>query len=186
MCGWLAGGTLIAGAVMSARVLIIAATVNRSFALSLAWPLAAFGAVSALIGALLLSRSPLDADQRRGPALTNPVQLGAALKFAALIALVMLLSKILANVAGAAGVYALAGLSGLADVDALTLSVAGMAGRDLSLPSAVLAVLLAIAANTATKTVIAGVAGTQRHALLVGAASAAAAASAALVYWAVR
>ncbi len=184
MCGWLAGGTLIASALMSARVLVMAAVINRPFALSLAWPLGVFCAVSVLAGGLLLSRSPLEADERRAPALTNPVEVGTALKFALLIAAIMLLAKILVRSAGAMGVYGLAGLSGLADVDALTLSVAGMAGRELPLANASLAVLIAVGANTLTKVVIAGAAGTVRHALLVGAASVAAAAIAGVVYWA--
>ena len=183
MCGWLAGGTLIASAIMSARVLIVAAAINRSFALTLAWPLAAFGGVSALAGVLLLSQSPLAAEARRAPTIANPVEVGAALKFAGLIALVMLLAKVLAASAGAAGVYGLAGLSGLADVDALTLSASTMAGRDLSVSAAALAVLIAVGTNTLTKIVISGVAGTPRHALLVGAASIVAAAGAAAVYW---
>lgn len=186
MCGWLAGGTLIASAIMSARVLVMAAVINRAFAASLAWPLGAFCVVSVLAGALLLSRSPLEADQRRAPTLTNPLEIGAALKFALLIALIMLLAKMLAKSTGAMGVYGLAGLSGLADVDALTLSVSGMAGRELSFANASLAVLIAVGANTLTKIAIAGMAGTARHALLVGAASVAAAAMAGLAYWVVR
>jgi uncharacterized membrane protein (DUF4010 family) len=84
----------------------------------------------------------------------------------------------------AVATYGLAGLSGLVDVDALTLSVSGMAGRELPLANASLAVLIAVGANTLTKVVIASVAGTIRHALLVGAASAAAAVIAGVVYWA--
>lgn len=183
LCGWLAGGTLIASAMMSARVLIMAAVINRGFAASLVWPLGVFCVISVLAGTLLLARSPLEADERRTPTLTNPLEIGAAVKFALLIALIMLLAKILAKSAGAMGVYGLAGLSGLADVDALTLSVSGMAGRELSLANASLAVLIAVGANTLTKIAIAGLAGTARHALLVGAASVAAAAIAGLVYW---
>jgi uncharacterized membrane protein (DUF4010 family) len=184
LCGWLAGGTLIADALMAARVLIMAAAVNRPFAASLAWPVGAFGVASALAGGLLLSRSALQAGERGAPVLTNPVEVGTALKFAGAIALVMLLAKILAKSFGAMGVFGLAGLSGLADVDALTLSVSNMAGRELAAPSAALAVLLAVGANTMSKTVIAGVAGTPRHGLLVGGASAVAAAVAMAVYWA--
>ena len=184
LCGWLAGGTLIADALMAVRVLIMAAAVNRPFAASLAWPLGAFGVASALAGGLLLSRSALQAGERGAPVLTNPVEVGTALKFAGAIALVMLLAKILAKSFGAMGVFGLAGLSGLADVDALTLSVSNMAGRELAAPSAALAVLLAVGANTMSKTVIAGVAGTPRHGLLVGGASAVAAAVAVAVYWA--
>ncbi len=184
LCGWLAGGTLIADALMAARVLIMAAAVNRPFAASLAWPVGAFGVASALAGGLLLSRSALQAGERGAPVLTNPVEVGTALKFAGAITLVMLLAKILARSFGAMGVFGLAGLSGLADVDALTLSVSNMAGRELAAPSAALAVLLAVGANTMSKTVIAGVAGTPRHGLLVGGASAVAAAVAMAVYWA--
>lgn len=181
MCIWLAGGTLIADAVMGARVLLMAATVNAPFAARLAWPLAAFAIGSALVGAVMLSRSAKAVPEAGGPALGNPVEAGMALRFALLIAAVMLLTKVTARTLGAAGVLGLAALSGLFDVDALTLSVSNMAGRELSSQTAALAVLIGVGANTVTKTVIAGVAGTIRHALLVGLASVAALAAAAAV-----
>jgi uncharacterized membrane protein (DUF4010 family) len=182
ICGWLAGGTLIAGAVMGVRVLVMAAAISGAFAQSLAAPLAAFALVSGASGALLLSRSSITVHERREPMLSNPVEVGTALRFGALIALIMLLAKVLATSVGAVGIYGLAALSGLADVDSLTLSVSGMAGHELISRSAALAVLLAVAANTVAKTVIAGVAGTLRHGLLVGIASAAAVIAALATY----
>lgn len=181
MCTWLAGGTLIADAVMGGRVLILAAVANRAFAFRLAWTLGAFTAVSALLGGLMLAGRRLAPQDRREPVLSNPLEVGMALRFAAAIALVMLLAKLLATTVGTGGVHALAAASGLADVDAVTLSAANMAGRELTGSSAALAVVIAVAANTVAKTVIAGVAGTPRHAALVGLASAAAVAASAAV-----
>lgn len=174
LCAWLAAGTLFANAMMSLRVLVLSAVVDRSFALTLLSPMLAFAAVSALAGALLFLRGPRGPEEGPAPRVGNPVELGAALKFAALVAVVMLLAKIAAQEVGRAGVYALAAVSGLADVDALTLSLAEGASSGLSEETAALAVLIGVAANTLAKSAIAGVAGTIRHAVLVAVPSLAA------------
>ena len=174
LCAWLAAGTLFANAMMSLRVLVLSAVVDRSFALTLLAPMLAFAAVSALAGTLLFLRGPRGPQEGPAPRVGNPVELGAALKFAALVAGVMLLAKIAAQEIGRAGVYALAAVSGLADVDALTLSLAEGASSGLSAQTATLAVLIGVAANTLAKSAIAGVAGTIRHAVLVAVPSLAA------------
>lgn len=181
LCTWLAGGSLISSGLMALRVLVLAAAVNRPLAFALAWPMGAFALVLGAAGALLMTRRPAGAGPQTITTLTNPLELGAALKFAALIALIMLLGKVLARAFGAIGVYALAALSGVADVDALTLSVSELAGRDLVLAAAVLAVSLAVASNTLSKAAIAAIVGGRKHGLLMGGASLAAVAAAALI-----
>lgn len=181
LCTWLAGGSLISSGLMALRVLVLAAAVNRPLAFALAWPMGAFALVLGAAGALLMTRRPAGAGPQTITTLTNPLELGAALKFAALIALIMLLGKVLARAFGAIGVYGLAALSGVADVDALTLSVSELAGRDLVLAAAVLAVSLAVASNTLSKAAIAAIVGGRKHGLLMGGASLAAVAAAALI-----
>ncbi len=181
LCTWLAGGSLISSGLMALRVLVLAAAVNRPLAFALAWPMGAFALVLGAAGALLMTRRPAGAGPQTITTLTNPLELGAALKFAALIALIMLLGKVLARAFGAIGVYGLAALSGVADVDALTLSVSELAGRDLALAAAVLAVSLAVASNTLSKAAIAAIVGGRKHGLLMGGASLAAVAAAALI-----
>lgn len=183
LCGWLAAGTLFASGMMGLRVVVVvAAAVDRSFAVQLLGPMAAFAAASFLAGGVLLTRRPADGVDDPGPRVGNPVELGAALKFAALIAVLMLLAKLSARWLGRWGVYGLAAVSGLADVDALTLSIAGMSAAELTRSAATLAVLIGVAANTLAKSVIAGLVGTRRHGLLVGVPGLAALLAAAAVY----
>jgi uncharacterized membrane protein (DUF4010 family) len=85
----------------------------------------------------------------------NPFEVMRALKLAALIAVIMVASKALSAALGTRGVLLVAAASGLADVDALTLSMARLAGSGIAYEAAITAILLAVAVNTATKAVIA-------------------------------
>jgi uncharacterized membrane protein (DUF4010 family) len=182
LCGWLAAGTLLASGMMGLRVMVLAAAVDRSFAAWLAGPMLGYAAISFAAGAALMRLGPADPEREPNPKLGNPLELSAALKFAALIASVSLAAKLLSATLGRPGVYALAGLSGLADVDALTLSVAGMASHGLGRRAAALAVLIAVGANSLAKTVIAVWIGTLRHGWRVGLPSLAALAGALGIY----
>ncbi len=68
---------------------------------------------------------------------------------------------------GERGVFAVAVLSGLADVDAVTLSIARMPS-ERSAADATLAILVAVAANTASKSAIAAYLGGRAFGGLVG------------------
>lgn len=181
LCRWLAGGSLISSALMALRVLALVGAVNRPFALSLIWPMATFAAVLGLAGAVLMTRRRADAPTETPVQLSNPLELGAALKFAGVIALIMLLAKTFARAFGDQGVYLVAALSGVADVDALTLSVADLAASGLTRSAAVIAVTLAVAVNTVSKAIIAGVVGGRKHGLLVAGGSLAAVVAAGVV-----
>ena len=181
LCTWLAGGSLISSGLMALRVVVLAATINPPLALALAWPMGAFALVLGVSGALLMAIRRAGAGSQAITTLTNPLELAEALKFAGLIAVIMLLGKMLARGFGAIGVYGLAVLSGVADVDALTLSVSELAGRDLAVEAAVLAVSLAVASNTLSKAVMAAGIGGRKHGLLIGGASLIAVVAAALV-----
>ncbi|HWL70164.1 MAG TPA: MgtC/SapB family protein [Geminicoccus sp.] len=168
----LAGGILLASAVMAGRVLVVAFALNPALVLPLAWPLgAAILVFLASSGFLLLRRT---GRQGEGPelTLTNPLELRVALKLAAIIAVIMLLAKLVGDRFGATGLYVLAAVSGLADVDALTLSMARMGGSGITLAVAAGSIAIAVAVNTAVKCVMAGALGSPRLGLLVTGASA--------------
>ena len=57
------------------------------------------------------------------PEITNPTEIRTALSFAALYALVLLVSSWLSDISGSRGLYLLAFASGLTDVDAISLSM---------------------------------------------------------------
>lgn len=161
--GLLAGGALIAWAVMFPRLLLVIAVAAPGFAASLAAPMLGAGLGLGLAAALFVRRAGGEA-QTEGDAamgaIGNPLELGSALKFGALLAIVMFAARALNVRAGESGVVLLGALSGLADVDAVSLSLAQMAGSEVSVTIAAGGVLAAVLVNTLTKAVIlAGIGG---------------------------
>ncbi|MBI2307657.1 MAG: MgtC/SapB family protein [Rhodocyclales bacterium] len=93
--------------------------------------------------------------------LRNPTELGTALTFGAVYAVVLILSAALSDRAGSLGLYAVAFVSGLTDVDAITLSSLRLFGQGkLAAGEASTAILIAILANLLFKLgIVASVAG---------------------------
>ena len=86
------------------------------------------------------------------PDIKNPVELHTALGFAALYAVVLLLTAWLVDVAGSRGAYLAALVSGLTDVDAITLSSLQLYSMgSLSGANVAVSVVLAVAANSVFK-----------------------------------
>lgn len=167
----LAAGILFAGMTMMARIAVIIGLLNRDLLATTVLPLAAAALTLMTAGAVLVHRS------RGKPAnlailLRNPFDLMTALKLSALIATVMVLAEILSSYAGGTAVFALAAVSGLVDVDAFTLSLARLPERRIGISDAADAILLCVAINTATKSVITMVVGGRRIGIIVIAASA--------------
>jgi uncharacterized membrane protein (DUF4010 family) len=151
----LAGGILVAGVVMLARVLVVAGVLNPGLIAGLAPPLAAAALVMTAAGAVLFLKPRAPDALHAALTIKNPFEVMRALKLAALIAVIMVASKALSAALGTRGVLLVAAASGLADVDALTLSMARLAGSGIAYEAAITAILLAVAVNTATKAVIA-------------------------------
>ncbi|MFU8861963.1 MAG: MgtC/SapB family protein [Cyclonatronaceae bacterium] len=86
--------------------------------------------------------------------LKNPFQLGMAIKFGILLAIILLLSEAVKEWFGEAGIYTLAIVSGLTDVDSITLSLSRMALDDLGAGTASIGIILAAASNTLVKGII--------------------------------
>lgn len=182
----LAGGILIAGLIMMIRVVVIAGALNPSLILGLAVPLGAAGLVMAAAGLFLILRpAGLGDESASAPPkleLKNPLDLGMALKMAALIASIMLISELATTYIGTHAIYPVAAISGVVDVDALTLSMARIGGRgdqgggsgggQIGAEAAIIAILLAVGVNTAAKTVMAAGLGGKRLGLYVGGVSA--------------
>jgi uncharacterized membrane protein (DUF4010 family) len=159
----LSGAILASGGVMLLRVLVLSGVLNLALALSLGVPLLAAALFQALAAALLIGRGSAESNPE-GLLHRNPFLLSEVLHFGAILAAVMLASGIARSVYGDGGLLAVAAISGLADVDAVTLSVAGMGapGR-----SGVAAVLLAIAVNNIAKSAYAWYAGGRRLGLIL-------------------
>ena len=147
--------TAIVGAssVMMARMAVLLAVLAPGAAPVLAVPLLAMGAVAGILAFVGFRRSeglltaPLP--------LANPLELGMAIKLAAVIVLVMGAVSVLQDRFGDAGTWAVAAVAGLADVDAITLTVARVASHSgIGYCAGALALAIAAAANMLTKIVV--------------------------------
>lgn len=162
---------IVAWSMTFVRVLVEVATLNRAL-LGVLWPpLVAASAVGLAYGLYLYlsQRPPEEAEE---VAFSNPFELGAALKFGLLFAVVLLVSKAASLYAGDVGVYLSSFIAGLPDADAVTLSMAQLSGleRGLSLRTGARAIVIGAMANTLAKGGIVVVTGSVqlRRAILPG------------------
>jgi uncharacterized membrane protein (DUF4010 family) len=169
--GLLAGGILLAGAVMLARILVIVVALNPDLVQRLVYPLGMAATVFAVGGAYLVTPWSRTGTQSPNLALTNPFELGTVFKIAGVIATVVLLANLVTRTAGEGGLLVLAAASGVADVDAITLSLARLGLHEVDPRTAALGIGIAAATNTVAKCVMCGVFGTARLATIVGAVS---------------
>jgi uncharacterized membrane protein (DUF4010 family) len=152
----LVAGMLVAGAVMLARVMVLALVLQPGLLPWLAPPMAA-GFFSYLAIAAFLARVTT-APGRPDLGIRSPLDLLGALRMALLITVVILLSGLAQRYFGAAGLYVVAAVSGLADVDAITISTARMTGDPQHLTRVI---LLAVAVNCCSKAALASWVGRQ-------------------------
>jgi len=149
----LLAGVLAASVVMFLRVGVILALFGPSLLSRLAGPLAAAAVVTAA-GAAVSSTNAASAEGP-GSDFRNPLELPTVLGFGVLLAVVLFLSKVLATALGGQGVVVLAVLAGVADVDAITLSMTAVVGVSTSATYATIAVLVAVAVNSLSKSAFA-------------------------------
>ena len=165
----LSAGILIAGLVMALRVGVVAALLNPALVLPLAVPIGTLALGLAAAAAVLLLTGNRE---RRSPELeiTNPLEIGTALKLAAFIAIVTIAAELARRLIGSTAVLVVAAISGIADVDAVTVSMARAAGH-LGLDVVTLAIVTAVGVNTVSKAIIATATGGRAIGLYVGAGS---------------
>jgi uncharacterized membrane protein (DUF4010 family) len=146
-----AAAIMLSSAVMMLRVIFLVGVVNASLLQFIAPPLLlavlAQGVLAGYLGNWTRSAATVD----QPLTLKNPFDLGVVLAFGALLAIIMVLTKLLAAWAGAGGAFALAVVSGTFDVDAISLSLARLVPGGLDANTAVYAILIAIVANSLTK-----------------------------------
>lgn len=154
----LAGGIGLAATTMFPRTLLVALAIEPELWRALLAPLLAATLAGYGASAWLLTRQG-PSEERHRFRLSNPLELGTALKFGVFLAVIVLLARGAIDWLGALGVYLLALLSGLADVDAINLSLSRMAGDALTVEVAAGGILVAVASNTAVKAGIVAVTG---------------------------
>lgn len=143
---------LIAWTVMYVRLFVIVAAVNFSIIKYLWFPVAV-GVFMSLLFCLYLFFSQKHESQGEHITFANPFELGPAIKFGILFSMILLLSKAAQIYLGDVGLYIASLVSGLADVDAITLSLAGLSlnPEDLSYQLAAKAIIIASISNTILK-----------------------------------
>lgn len=143
---------LLAWSIMFVRVMIEVAALNLPL-LRIVWiPLTAALAVS-LVYCIYLYASQSADKQEEEDRFKNPFELGPALSFGLLYAVILLVANAARLYLGDTGVYLSSIASGLADVDAITLSMAELsrAGGSVDPATAARAIVLAVVSNTLVK-----------------------------------
>lgn len=153
-------GILLASTTLFPRSLVVVAIIEPDLLPRLALP-AAFAVLGGLAATALLVRRHRAARTAPESALPvqNPFEFGVALRFAVLLAAILLLARAASEWLGEIGVLALAAVSGLADVDAINLSLARMAGEWVGIGTAATGIVIAAISNSLVKAAIAGWAG---------------------------
>jgi uncharacterized membrane protein (DUF4010 family) len=158
----------LAWTVMFGRVIVEVAVLNQALLRELWLPLAV-GMVAGLGFCIYYYFSQRTAEETEVK-LSNPFELGTAIKFGLLYTVVLLVAKAAEFYLQDAGLYAASVIAGLTDVDAITLSMAELSkgAGDITTSTASVAVVLAVISNTIVKGGIAFAIGshTLRRALL--------------------
>jgi uncharacterized membrane protein (DUF4010 family) len=146
----LAGGAMLASGVSMLRTLAIIAALNPPLLGVTAAPLLAAAAVCAIAAFMLADPGAPDEGERKVE-LRNPFDLRSVLSFALLLGIITVVARVLSERYGAAGALVTAVTTGLADVDAVTVSISGLAPRTLAVTTAGYAILAAVASNMVAK-----------------------------------
>jgi len=142
---------VVAWTMMFARILTAVAVINRDLLDALWLPLSATGAAGAAYAAWLHFSDRVSPETEIQ--FSNPFEVGPALRFGLLYAVVLLVSRAAQLEFGDRGVLLSALVAGVADVDAITLSLSELSrsSQGLGLEAAASGVMVAAMANTALK-----------------------------------
>lgn len=150
----LGAGISLAGGIMAVRLLIEIGIVNPSLLPLLIAPIGLLAIVPLIATVAIAIRTTQNVSSAEVK-LKNPVELGAALGFAAVLSILFVLVRAAQTFFGDTGIYVLAAISGIADVDTVSLSLAQATRENLSLEIAATGILIAAMVNTLFKAVLA-------------------------------
>jgi uncharacterized membrane protein (DUF4010 family) len=143
---------VLASTVMCVRILVVVLVAFPPLLAELAGPMAAMIAAGVVASALISRQASLQRDDSSSALkLSNPFELGPAVKFGLLFAAILLASKAATLYLGSGGMYLAGVLAGTTDVDAITLSMANMARDGVSHREAATTILLGAGSNTLVK-----------------------------------
>lgn len=149
---------VVACTTMLPRLLVVLLVVYPPVVPALLPAVGAMGAVGVLACAWLWTRGRRAPTDDTGVDVKNPFELGPALRFAALFAVVLVVARALEEWLGDTGLYLSALVAGTTDADAVALSAAQLAGAgEVRDAVAAAAITLGIVANTVAKGAIAAI-----------------------------
>jgi uncharacterized membrane protein (DUF4010 family) len=148
----LAGATLLASAAMYFRLTILVGIFSLDLLRLLALPFVLLAGAAAISG-ILYSRRPDDQSEepRRQFQHENPLELRAALFFAGVFLLILIVTRAVITYLGNRGAYALGAVIGFADVDPFIMSMTQSTGSGAQLTVSAGAIILAAASNNLAK-----------------------------------
>jgi uncharacterized membrane protein (DUF4010 family) len=163
----LGAGISLAAGTMAVRILAEVSIVNPALLPTLAPPIAvlavvpliAAGAIALRKESALQTPSTPSTSSTSDVELKNPIELGSALGYGAVLAVLFVAIRAVEAWFGKSGIYVLSALSGITDVDAVSLSLAQSAKVDLPLSVATAGILIAAMVNTLVKAILATVIG---------------------------
>lgn len=154
----LASGAVAAGAVSLARTGLLVVALAPSLSWRLVSPLSMAGLAMIGYALAMAARSPAPNVTAAAPA--NPFEFAQVARLTLLLVVVAFLARAATDGLGASGLMLATGLAGLADVDAATVTVAGMLGT-LSASTAAGAIGVAIATNMVAKAIYGSILGSR-------------------------
>jgi uncharacterized membrane protein (DUF4010 family) len=178
----MAMGILLACGTMFPRMLLLASVVHPDLFRPLLAPTLVMALASFVPAFWSWRKQPRVPEDLASP-LRNPLELGTAVGFGLLLAIVLLLGTALTEWFGTAGVLALAAASGVADVDAITLSLARLSEGWMAVAVAVAGIVIAAAVNSLVKAGVALAIGGRELGLRVVPALAVCAVAGLMVAW---
>ncbi len=166
----LVGSAIVANMASFFQIFLLLAPLNRTLLKTIAPVVFVLIVVSFLVALFFLSRHQQETAAITGVA--DDVQkerkifsLKSALKFAVLITVIKILTKVCLALFGQAGFVFSSVLASLAGLDAVLINLAEAAGRTVALPTTALIFLLINATNLISKSVYAAVQGSRKFAL---------------------
>lgn len=179
----LAGGVALATAVSFGRVIAIVLVLSPGLLRLIAPPLAA--AIVVAVGFALVSMYWRDQKTGRNKPVKfrNPFEFWTVVGFAAFLAVVIVLGRLLGETLGANGVIAGAAALGLADIDSVTVSMTRLVPAPLGPKDAAFAILAAVVTNNVSKVAIGALVGRGRFALEIGIMAALCVLAGGAVFW---
>lgn len=146
----LASAILAASSIMFVRVLVVLSVINLHLMKSVLAPFLAMTVAGFFVSAHY-SRKNRSNKMENSLLSKNPLNVVGAAKFAVLFLIILFVVKLSLSYFGEKGLYFASFISGLTDVDAISISVAKLAGSYVAVKNAAFAVMIAVLSNTCVK-----------------------------------